>query len=61
MTRDALLYGLLDLPWWGYVLAALGLTHITIVTVTLYLHRCQAHRALELHPAATCASSLLLQ
>jgi stearoyl-CoA desaturase (delta-9 desaturase) len=42
--------GWLDLPWWGYVLAALALTHITIASVTIYLHRCQAHRALELHP-----------
>jgi stearoyl-CoA desaturase (delta-9 desaturase) len=43
--------GWLDLPWWGYVLAALALTHITIASVTIYLHRCQAHRALDLHPA----------
>jgi stearoyl-CoA desaturase (delta-9 desaturase) len=43
--------GLLDLPWWGYIVAALALTHITIAAVTIYLHRCQAHRALELHPA----------
>jgi stearoyl-CoA desaturase (delta-9 desaturase) len=42
--------GLLDLPWWGYIVAALALTHITIAAVTIYLHRCQAHRALELHP-----------
>jgi stearoyl-CoA desaturase (delta-9 desaturase) len=42
--------GFLDLPWWGYVVAALALTHITIAAVTIYLHRCQAHRALELHP-----------
>src|SRR5438477_3446448 len=42
--------GLLQLPWWGYVLAALALTHVTIAAVTIYLHRCQAHRALELHP-----------
>jgi stearoyl-CoA desaturase (delta-9 desaturase) len=42
--------GLLDLPWWGYVIAALALTHVTIASVTIYLHRCQAHRALELHP-----------
>ncbi len=53
MTRDTLLYGLLDLPWWGYVVVALALTHITIVAVTLYLHRCQAHRALELHPGSS--------
>jgi stearoyl-CoA desaturase (delta-9 desaturase) len=44
--------GLLDLPWWGYVIAALALTHVTIASVTIYLHRCQAHRALELHPIA---------
>jgi stearoyl-CoA desaturase (Delta-9 desaturase) len=43
-------YGFLDLPWWGYLLTALGLTHVTIAAVTIYLHRCQAHRALELHP-----------
>src|ERR1044071_8509918 len=42
--------GLLDLPWWGLVLVALALTHVTIASVTIYLHRHQAHRALELHP-----------
>src|SRR5450759_1087594 len=42
--------GLLDLPWWGYVLTALALTHITIASVTIYLHRHQAHSALDLHP-----------
>ncbi|MEJ2480055.1 MAG: fatty acid desaturase [Acidihalobacter sp.] len=46
-----MLYGLLDLPWWGYVLVALALTHVTIVSVTLFLHRAQAHRALDMHPA----------
>ncbi|MFN3920612.1 MAG: fatty acid desaturase [Methylohalobius sp.] len=45
-----MLYGLFELPWWGYVLTVLILTHITIASVTIYLHRCQAHRALELHP-----------
>jgi len=43
--------GLVDLPWWGLVLVALGLTHVTIASVTIYLHRNQAHRALDLHPA----------
>jgi len=43
--------GLVHLPWWGYVLVALGLTHVTIAGVTIFLHRYQAHRALELHPA----------
>jgi stearoyl-CoA desaturase (delta-9 desaturase) len=42
--------GFFDLAWWGYALAALGLTHVTIAAVTIYLHRCQAHRALDLHP-----------
>ena len=45
--------GLIDLPWWGYVLATLALTHITIGSVTIYLHRHQAHRALDLHPLAS--------
>src|ERR671924_1739178 len=44
--------GWLDLPWWGYLIAALALTHVTIAAVTIYLHRCQAHRALDLHPIA---------
>lgn len=43
-------FAMLDLPWWGYVLVALAFTHITIAAVTIYLHRCQAHRALDLHP-----------
>ena len=42
--------GLLDLNPWQLVLVALALTHVTIVSVTVYLHRCQAHRALDLHP-----------
>lgn len=42
--------GLMELPWWGYILVFMLLTQITIFSVTLYLHRCQAHRALELHP-----------
>ncbi len=42
--------GLLNLPWWGDLIALLVLVQITIAGVTLYLHRCQAHRALELHP-----------
>lgn len=45
--------GLIDLPWWGQVAVALVLTHITIVSVTVFLHRHQAHRALDLHPAVS--------
>jgi stearoyl-CoA desaturase (delta-9 desaturase) len=43
--------GLLNLPIWALVIVTLVLTHITIVTVTVFLHRGQAHRALEMHPA----------
>ncbi len=45
--------GLFDLPWWGLVAVALALTHITIAAVTIFLHRHQAHRALDLHPLAS--------
>ncbi len=41
--------GLLDLTGWQIFFVTLGLTHITIAAVTIYLHRHQAHRALELH------------
>lgn len=45
-----MIFGLIQLPWWGYLCVILVLTQFTILAVTLYLHRCQAHRALELHP-----------
>jgi stearoyl-CoA desaturase (delta-9 desaturase) len=45
-----LAHGMLGANWWQMLLVALGLTHITIAAVTIYLHRSQAHRALELHP-----------
>ena len=45
--------GLIDLPWWGYVLVLLGTTHITIATVTIFLHRTQAHRGIDLHPVVS--------
>ena len=45
--------GIFHLPWWGYPAIALGLTHVTIIAVTIYLHRHRTHRALELHPAVT--------
>ncbi|MEX2479917.1 MAG: transposase [Gammaproteobacteria bacterium] len=48
-----MLQGLIQLPWWGYLLVALTYTHITIVAVTIYLHRHQAHRAVDLHPVVT--------
>ncbi|MDD1495068.1 acyl-CoA desaturase [Burkholderia thailandensis] len=47
---DFLSNGLLRFSWWQVVLFTLAVTHVTIVGVTVYLHRCQAHRALDLHP-----------
>ena len=43
--------GLLQASWWQIVVVTLVLTHITIASVTIYLHRSQAHRGLDLHPA----------
>ncbi len=48
-----LVSGVFDLPWWGLVIVTLVLTHITIASVTIFLHRHQAHRALDLHPVAS--------
>jgi stearoyl-CoA desaturase (delta-9 desaturase) len=50
---QGLLHGVLHLPWWGYIVVTLVLTHITIVAVTLYLHRSQAHRACDFHPVVS--------
>jgi len=41
--------GLLDFSAWEVVIWTLVVTHITIASVTIYLHRHQAHRSLELH------------
>lgn len=46
-----LLHGFLDLPVWGYFVVAGVSIHLTIMAVTLYLHRDQTHRGLDLHPA----------
>ena len=54
-VHDALLdwaaNGLLHATWWQLVLVMLALTHVTIACVTIYLHRSQAHRSLDVHPA----------
>lgn len=44
-------HGLLGLSGWQTLAYALLVTHITIVGVTVYLHRFSAHRALDMHPA----------
>ncbi|QQS55922.1 MAG: fatty acid desaturase [Candidatus Competibacteraceae bacterium] len=45
-----MVHGFLDLSFWELVLATLLMTHVTIAAVTIFLHRAQAHRALDLHP-----------
>ena len=47
---DWLAKGMWHLSWWQIVLYTLATTHITIASVTIFLHRSQAHRALDLHP-----------
>ena len=47
---DWLAHGLIQASWWQLVLITLVLTHITIASVTIFLHRSQAHRSLDLHP-----------
>ena len=53
LVRDALVdwlaNGALAAAWWQILLAVLVMTHITIAAVTIFLHRSQAHRALDLH------------
>lgn len=49
---DGLAHGLLGWSWQQNLIYALVMTHITIVAVTLFLHRMQAHRSLDLHPIA---------
>ncbi|MEY2890157.1 MAG: hypothetical protein RJA98_65 [Pseudomonadota bacterium] len=52
--RDALVqwlaHGLLEASWWQVVAITLVMTHFTILGVTLFLHRSQAHRSVELGP-----------
>ncbi|MFC3150330.1 fatty acid desaturase [Litoribrevibacter euphylliae] len=43
--------GLLGTNFWHFLAALLIMTHLTILSVTIYLHRFSAHRSLELHPA----------
>ena len=53
LVRDALVNwladGLLGATWWEVLVFTLVATHVTIAAVTIFLHRAQAHRALELH------------
>jgi stearoyl-CoA desaturase (delta-9 desaturase) len=48
-----LAHGMWALSGWQIVLFALAVTHITMISVTVFLHRHQAHRSLDLHPIAS--------
>lgn len=48
---DFLSSGLLQFGWWEMLAYLLVVTQLTIFTVTLYLHRSQAHRGVDFHPA----------
>jgi len=48
---DWLAHGFVSFNAWEIVLYTLVTTHITIAAVTIFLHRAQAHRALDLHAA----------
>jgi len=50
-VNTELLFGVLDFGFWGYVAAAVVMMQITIVCVTVYLHRDASHRSVDLHPA----------
>ena len=45
-----MIHGLVDFTGWQVLITALVFTHITIASVTIYLHRHSAHRSLDLHP-----------
>lgn len=50
IAMETILFGFWGLVWWEKILFVLAATHITIAAVTIYLHRAQAHLALDLHP-----------
>jgi fatty-acid desaturase len=47
---DFLVNGVLDLSAWQIVLYTLIMTHISIISITVYLHRAMAHRAMDMNP-----------
>ena len=44
------LYGLFQLPFWGYALVVFAMIQLLFLAITLFLHREQSHGALVLHP-----------
>ena len=53
LVIEFLSQGAWNLSWWQLILFTLAMTHITMISVTVFLHRHQAHRALSLHPIAS--------
>ena len=57
VVHDALVqwlaHGWTQAAWWQVLLFTLATTHVTIAAVTIFLHRSQAHRALDLHPVVS--------
>lgn len=53
LVVDFLSQGAWNLSWWQLILFTLAMTHVTMISVTVFLHRHQAHRALSLHPIAS--------
>ncbi|MDP3842524.1 MAG: acyl-CoA desaturase [Oxalobacteraceae bacterium] len=49
-SLDFLSNGITRASGWQVFIFTMIATHITIASVTIFLHRCQAHRALDLHP-----------
>jgi len=45
------LLGVWDIPLWSLIGWTVLGCHLTLLSVTVYLHRAQAHRSVELHPA----------
>jgi stearoyl-CoA desaturase (delta-9 desaturase) len=46
-------FGVLALDGWDVLIVALALTHVSIVAVTVFLHRHQAHGTVDLHPVVS--------
>ena len=47
---ETLIHGLIPLNFIEYAIYTLVVTHITIVAITLYLHRGVCHSAIDIHP-----------
>lgn len=46
----SLVFGMFHLSLWGYIIVTLLMTHVSVMAITLYLHRSQAHGSVVFHP-----------